>query len=99
MFEERMAIRIKKGHDYAVEEDVHRNFKAVAKMCEILGVDVSKPWGTCIFYILLKLDRTCNLLFRRKEKPQCEALEDTVAIDLANYVDLLDEILKEAGFY
>jgi len=99
IFEKRLRIRLKKAHDYAVDEDVHRNFKAMAELCRILDVDVKTPYGVCIFYILLKLDRACNLLFRRKEKPENETLEDTVAIDLANYVDLLDEILAECGFY
>lgn len=99
IFKKRMKIRLRKGHDYAVEESIHRNFEAVAKICKILNVDITTSYGTCIFYIILKLDRTCNLLFRQQDKPKCEALEDTVAVDLPNYVDLLDEILLANKLY
>jgi len=98
-FEKRMEIRLRKGHDYAVEESIHRNFEAVAEICKILNVDITTPYGTCIFYIILKLDRTCNLLFRQQDTPKCETLEDTVAVDMPNYVDLLDEILLDNKFY
>ena len=99
MTKKRMEIRKIKGHDYALEEDCLVNFKNVAAIMKILKVDITTPEGVAIFYIVLKLDRTCNLLFRRQGKPQAESLEDTVAIDGPNYWDLLDEILAERGYY
>lgn len=91
----RKEIRDRKAHDYATEEDLHINFKNMASLMKILSVDITTPEGVAIFYIMLKIDRTCNLLFRRKEKAKAEATEDTVYIDLPNYVDILGELLHE----
>jgi len=98
-FNKRLEIRMKKAHDYAVEANIHRNFETMAKLLELLNVDVTTPEGTCIFYILLKIDRLCNIFFRKNGKVENETLEDTVAIDLPNYIDLLDEILLKRGYY
>jgi len=99
MFKKRLTIRKKKCHDYAGEKNVYQNFERVARLIKELDIDVTTSWGCCLFYIILKLDRTCNLLFSGKGKPECESLEDTVAIDLPNYIDLLDELLLVNGFY
>jgi len=98
-FNKRLEIRIKKAHDYAVDENIHRNFETMAQLIKLLNVDTTTSEGTTIFYILLKIDRLCNILFRKKGKVENETLEDTVAIDLPNYTDLLDEILLKRGFY
>jgi len=93
----RLETRKKKGHDYAQDENCLLNFENMAKLCEIFNVDVTKPHGVAFFYILLKLDRVANLVFRRKEKPENESVWDTVAIDGPNYFDLLCENLIKAG--
>jgi len=99
MFEKRLEIRKKKCHDYAGEKNVYQNFERVARLIRELNIDVTTSYGCCLFYVILKLDRTCNLLFSGKGKPKCESLEDTIAIDLPNYIDLLDELLWVNGFY
>jgi len=75
-----------KGHDYA-GEDILKNFKQMHQMSELLGVDLSKIEGVHMFYILLKIQRLCNLLFSDKIAKN-ESVDDTL-IDLRNYVDLL----------
>jgi len=94
----RLEIRKKKGHDYAQSQNCLLNFENMAKLCKILSVDVTTPYGVTFFYILLKLDRTANLVFRRKGvKPKNESIWDTVVIDGPNYFDLLSENLIKAG--
>ena len=99
IFDKRLEVRLKKAHDYAIDENIHRNFETMAKILKLLDIDITTPEGTCLFYIILKIDRVCNILFRKKGKTECEALLDTIAIDLHNYIDLLDEILMERGYY
>jgi len=99
MFEKRLEIRIMKGHDYASTENVLANFEVTAEVCRLLNIDITKPWGVALFYIIVKIARAANLLFNVRGPAQCEALEDTIAIDLPNYVDLLDEILFKHGLY
>jgi len=94
----RMEIRESKGHDYAQDEECLLNFQNMAKLCKIFDVDVTTSYGVAFFYILLKLDRTANLIFRRKgTKPKNESVWDTVAIDGPNYFDLLMENLVNEG--
>jgi hypothetical protein len=81
-----------KGHDYA-GEDILKNFKEMNTMCNLLSVDVSKIEGIHMFYVLLKIQRLCNLLFSGKEAKN-ESIQDTL-IDLRNYVDLLNCTLTE----
>jgi len=95
--EARLKVRNKKGHDYAQDDECLLNFQNVAKMCKILSIDVTTPYGVAMFYIILKLDRTANLVFRRKTKPKNESIWDTVAIDGANYWDLMLENLINEG--
>jgi len=99
MFEERLKVRVMKCHDYAGDKNVYQNFERVSRLIKELNIDVTTSWGCCLFYVILKIDRTCNLLFSGNGKPKCESLEDTVAIDLPNYIDLLDELLWVNGFY
>lgn len=81
-----------KGHDYA-GIDVLKNFKTVKDLIKILEIDMLSTEGVGIFYILLKIQRLCNLLFGGKT-PKNESVEDTL-IDLRNYVDLLNCIIKD----
>jgi hypothetical protein len=81
-----------KGHDYA-GDDILKNFKEMNEACKLFGVDVSKVEGVHMFYILLKIQRLCNLIFSGKEGKN-ESIQDTL-IDLRNYVDLLNCTLTE----
>lgn len=81
-----------KGHDYA-GEDILKNFKQMHQMCDLLGVDLSKIEGVHMFYILLKIQRLCNLIFSGKEGKN-ESIQDTL-LDLRNYTDLLNCTLQE----
>lgn len=87
-YKRRREIHSKKTKDYATE-DVLSNFKRVAKMIEILGIDPTKPHGIACIYILLKMDRFCNLTFRKKTEPSNESVQDTID-DWKNYLDLLE---------
>ena len=81
-----------KGHDYA-GVDVLKNFKQMHQMCVLLEIDMSKVEGIHMFYVLLKIQRLCNLLFSNKVAKN-ESIQDTL-IDLRNYVDLLNCTLQE----
>lgn len=87
-----VALLKSKGHDYA-GEDVLKNFKQMHQLMSILEVDTSKIEGIHMFYILLKIQRICNLVFSNKEAKN-EAVDDTL-IDLRNYVDLFNCCLTE----
>jgi len=81
-----------KGHDYA-GEDILKNFKQMNDMINLLGVDTSKIEGIHMFYILLKIQRLCNLIFNNKVGKN-ESIQDTL-LDLRNYADLLNCTLEE----
>lgn len=81
-----------KGHDYA-GVDILKNFKQMHNVMQLLEVDISKIEGVHMFYILLKVQRLCNLLFSGKEGKN-ESIQDTL-IDLRNYTDLLNCTLQE----
>lgn len=81
-----------KGHDYA-GEDVLQNFKQMHQLLTILKVDTTKVEGVHMFYLLLKIQRLCNLLFSNKT-PKNESIADTL-IDLRNYTDLLNCRIQE----
>ena len=55
-----------KGHDYAGTTDVLKNFKQMNEMILLLEVDMNRIEGTHMFYILLKIQRLCNLKITRK---------------------------------
>jgi hypothetical protein len=82
-----------KGHDYAANQDVLKNFKEMQSVISLFGIDTSKIEGVHMFYIMLKIQRLCNLLFSGKEGKN-ESIQDTL-IDLRNYVDLLNCTLEE----
>lgn len=90
--EKGIALLKSKGHDYA-GEDILKNFKQMHQVCALFGVDLSRIEGVHMFYILLKIQRICNLLFSNK-KAKNESIDDTL-IDLRNYVDLLNCTLNE----
>lgn len=75
-----------KGSDYA-NEDVLANFKQVSEVCRLLNIDSRTLYGTHLFYIILKVQRICNLLSSEKE-PKNESIADTL-VDLRNYIALL----------
>jgi len=92
-YKRRLEIHKRKSHDYADEDEVLGNFKRVAKILEALKVNVGRPTGVAVVYIVLKLDRLCNLVFTGK-KPKNEAVEDTID-DMKNYVDLLEGCIRD----
>lgn len=97
-YKKRRSIRIKKGKDYAKEEDCLQNFKKVARIAKILEIDVTKSYGVAMFYKILKIDRLCNLVFRKKEiNPENESLIDNIDDEL-NYTELFRETLIEEFF-
>ena len=96
VFKRRMNIRAAKCHDYADITDVLANFERVSLICNLLDIDVRNPIGYCLLMVVLKLDRICNLVFRQKEKPKNESVQDSF-IDMANYVDLAEEIALALG--
>lgn len=81
-----------KGYDYA-GLDVLKNFKQMDQLTKLLEVDMTSIEGVHMFYILLKIQRLCNLLFSGKTAKN-ESVADTL-IDLRNYTDLLNCTLKE----
>jgi len=91
-FEKRKKIRIEKDKDYADVGDCLKNFKSVAKLIEILNIDLSKSYGVAMAYSILKIDRICNLLFNKVSNPINESIEDSIN-DLQNYLDLFRECL------
>ena len=88
----RMNLFQRKNEDYA-DEDALSNFKRVAAVCKIWGVDVSTPSGVADLYIVMKFDRYFNLK-RQGKTPKNESLDDTF-LDVFNYLDLNRAILME----
>lgn len=89
--DESMELLKKKGHDYA-GKDIFQNFKQMFDLCNTLKIDFTKPESIHMFYIILKIQRICNLIFTDK-KPSNESIEDTL-IDLTNYVNLFHARIK-----
>ena len=88
----RLLLMSDKSHDYA-DEDVLSNFKRLAEICKVWGIDVATPSGCAEYLAVLKLDRYFNLKAQGKD-PANETVDDTFQ-DLANYLDLLHAILHE----
>ena len=76
-----------KNKDYSYGNDVHANFKRVAKICETLKVDVTKPEG-CMEYEIVK--KVCRLfkLINDGTEPNHESIFDN-GVDEEVYMDLL----------
>ena len=81
----------KKNKDYSKEDDVHANFRRVAKLCELLEVDVSKPHGVLQFMILWKIQRWFRVI--NSGLPPVNENHENAAVDLHNYEDLLYTLL------
>lgn len=92
MQQEEVAILSTKGSDYA-DEDVLKNFKQVAQICSILNIDARTIYGTHLFYIIIKVQRICNLLNSGKTAKH-ESVRDSI-IDLRNYISLMNCSLEE----
>jgi len=90
---EAIALLKRKGSDYSSEDNVLKNFDQMYEMMKILEVDTSKKESVYIFYILIKLQRLCNLIFNSKT-PANESLMDTLQ-DFENYIKLLRCNFKE----
>lgn len=93
MFEERTKLRVSKGKDYANTKDCLLNFKRVAKVCDIFKIDITKPYGVTLYWMVVKLDRICNLINSGVE-PNHESLRDNMK-DLQNYGDLTMDNLED----
>lgn len=94
-FERRLAVRLTKGHDYAKDFDCLTNFKVMAELAAVLKkygyeVDVTKSHGVALWHLLHKIIRLLNL-WNKDVEPKNESLDDTLAIDMPNYVDLMKE--------
>ena len=92
LYHRRTQLMRNKSHDYA-DEDVLSNFKRLAEICKVWGIDVTQPSGCAEYLAILKLDRYFNLKAQGKT-PANESIQDTFQ-DLANYLDLLHAILHE----
>lgn len=88
-----VAVLGSKGNDYASDQNLLKNFSEVSEICKMLNIDSRTLYGTHMFYIILKIQRLCNLLLQNK-KPNNESVEDTI-LDLRNYVFLLQCSIKE----
>ena len=90
-YKRRRELRIKKCQDYAKDDDALKNFKNMSKILSTLKIDISKSYGIALVYVVLKIDRLCNLIFQKKEiNPENESVLDTFE-DLSNYIDLARE--------
>jgi hypothetical protein len=76
-----LAIRIRKGHDYAKPEaDCLSNFKVMADVQEALAkhgyaIPIDKPHGVAFWHLLHKMIRILNL-WNENTKPENESLHD-----------------------
>lgn len=93
-YEKQMQVNKSKCHDYATD-DVLSNFKRVAEICKLWNINVHTPEGVAMFFIIHKLDRNNNL--KLKKDISCESIEDTMVLDLPNYIRLHNAILRESS--
>jgi len=93
-FERRIQIHKQRSTDYtAGSDDVLLNFKKVAQICHILGVDFTDESDAAMFHVIHKIVREMQLK-KAVAMPQSESREDTL-LDLANYVDLYAALAEE----
>jgi len=90
---QKSALVSSKNKDYSYGNDVHANFKRVAKICETLKVDVTKPEG-CMEYEIVK--KVCRLfkLINDGTEPNHESIFDN-GVDEEVYMDLLVGYVRE----
>lgn len=81
-----------KNNDYGSDGDALQNFYRVSHMAHVLNVDTRTPEGYCMFMVLLKIDRICNLCFPAKQAVN-EAVADSCD-DLLGYSFLFKCILN-----
>lgn len=93
MHQKELELLKSKGSDYSNSEDILKNFKEVGEICKLLNIDSRTSFGTHMFYILIKIQRLCNLINNGK-KANNESVEDTI-VDLRNYAGLLNCSLLE----
>lgn len=86
-------LAVKKNKDYSKDDDVHANFDTVARLCNVLDVDVRTPQGVIMFMILWKIHRQFKLV-REGAMPSNETLFDT-GVDINVYDALLIGYNKE----
>lgn len=89
--EHRIAVSREKRKGYATDTDCLENFKIMAQLCKIHQVDVTKPEGVALFWIIHKIQRRCNMMAKGLTKAAAESLYDT-DVDMLNYIDLLSAI-------
>jgi len=77
----------KKNQDYSHDDDVHSNFKEMAKICADFGVDITRPEGIIEYHVLHKIHRIFKLI-NSADEPSNEPVKDSV-VDLENYMTLL----------
>lgn len=75
-----------KNADYSKADDVHNNFRTVAKLCDVLNVDARTPEGALEYLILHKIHRLFKLK-REGKAPENESLFQN-NVDLQNFEDL-----------
>ena len=92
-FKDQIELHRRKSHDYATE-DCLANFKRVYAVCHLYDIRPgARLEDTFLFYVLIKLDRLCNLL-HSGETPANESLQDTVK-DMSLYLALMRAALVE----
>ena len=92
--EKRMLISREKRKGYASDSDCLENFKLMAELCKLHKVDITKPEGVALFWMLHKMQRRCNLMAKGLTTAAAESIEDT-DLDMLNYIDLLRAIEVE----
>lgn len=85
--EKMQEIILKKGNDYAAQDDRLSNFKLAGNICQIA------PEQNCLSLIATKVARL-GVLLKSQKQPDNESVQDSL-IDLANYAALLYMLLKE----
>jgi hypothetical protein len=89
-----------KAHDYATE-DVLANFKRLSAIAKVLGIEIDTDIGYAVFMILMKLDRICNLLFRKRSvrnEPLAESFRDLIGYTILAWAIYEErEHVKEAS--
>ena len=98
-YKHKRELRIKKGHDYAKDTDIHLNFKILAELYEFfeehdLPIPMDKPEGVAFWHILHKLVRILNL-WKKDVEPENESLDDT-HFDIENYSELAREMYYDS---